>query len=40
MVKTNLFKNLTYSAPSVDVVEVAIERGFAESISWGEEEEF
>ena len=40
MVKTNLFENLTYSAPSVDVVEVAIERGFAESISFGEEEEF
>ena len=40
MVKTNLFKNSTYSAPSVDVVEVAIERGFAESISYGEEEEF
>lgn len=40
MVKTNLFKNSTYAAPSVDVVEVAIERGFAESISFGEEEEF
>ena len=40
MVKTNLFENSTYSAPSVDVVEVAIERGFAESISWGDEEEF
>ena len=40
MVKTNLFKNSTYAAPSVDVVEVAIERGFAESISYGEEEEF
>ena len=40
MVKTNLFKNSTDAAPSVDVVEVAIERGFAESISYGEEEEF
>lgn len=40
MVKTNLFKYSTYAAPSVDVVEVAIERGFAESVTWGDEEEF
>ena len=40
MVKTNLFKSSTYESPMVVVVEVAIERGFAESVSWGEEEEF
>ena len=40
MVKTNFFKNSTYEAPAVLVVEVAIERGFAESLEFGEEEEF
>ena len=40
MVKTNFFKNSTYEAPVVLVVEVAIERGFAESLEFGQEEEF
>ncbi len=40
MVKTNFFENSTYESPMVVVVEVATERGFAESVSWGEEEEF
>ena len=40
MVKTNISTNSTYEAPAVLVVEVAIERGFAESLTVGEEEEF
>lgn len=40
MVKTNLFKSSTYESPMVLVVEVATERGFAESIVWDEEEDF
>lgn len=40
MVKTYFSTNSTYAAPEVAVVEVAIERGFAESLTFGEEEEF
>ena len=40
MVKTNISTNSAYEAPAVLVVEVAIERGFAESLTFGEEEEF
>ena len=40
MVKTNFSTNSTYETPEVLVVEVAIERGFAESLTIGEEEEF
>lgn len=42
MVKTNFFKNLTYLAPSVEVVEMTNEKGFAVSdpITWGDEEDF
>lgn len=42
MIKTNLLSNATYEEPRFEVIEVATEKGFADSdpITWGDEEEF